>query len=414
MRVLISTVGSHGDVLPFVALGRAMSQRGHDVRLYGNGLYAAAARDAGVTFIETSAAQLAQEALAHRGATASRSGLTMIAQRLMTTVRPTFDAMARDILPGRTLLVGSSLAFAPHLLADAQRLPLAAVHLSPSMFRSEHFAPRISPLGHFARWPRAIKRATWALMDRRFLDPLFTQPLNRIRAELGLPPVQRVMHRWIHEATVTIGLFPEWLAPRQPDWPAGLKLTGFPMYDGAATELAPALQAFLKAGPPPVVFTAGTANTTSEAFYEESVRACAQSRLRGVMVAGSRNQLPAALPAHVFHAAYAPFGELLPRAAAVVHHGGIGTLSQALKAGVPQLIRPMAYDQFDNASRACTLGVAAELLPRAYRAPRAIDAIARLTGDASVRAACRTLAQRLGREDGLRATCEALEAAGAR
>jgi rhamnosyltransferase subunit B len=71
---------------------------------------------------------------------------------------------------------------------------------------------------------RAIKRATWAMamMDRRFLDPAFCRPLNQIRAGLGLPPVRRVLHQWIHEATVTAGLFPEWLAPRQPDWPADL------------------------------------------------------------------------------------------------------------------------------------------------------------------------------------------------
>jgi rhamnosyltransferase subunit B len=145
---------------------------------------------------------------------------------------PTFTAMAHDVLAGETLLVGSSLAFAPRLLAEAERLPFAAVHLAPSMFRSDHLAPRMSPLGHFEHWPRAIKHATWALMDRRLLDPAFGVPLNEVRAGLGLAPVRRVFHEWIHRATVTVGMFPEWLAPRQPDWPADLKLTGFPMYDG--------------------------------------------------------------------------------------------------------------------------------------------------------------------------------------
>ena len=412
MRVLISAVGSHGDMLPFVGLGRAFRERGHDVRLYGNGLFSALVNSAGLTFVETSDAQLGRDALADPRATETKSGLAMIAQRGMATVIPTFAAMARDVLAGETLLVGSSLAFAPRLLAEVQRLPFAAVHLAPSMFRSDHLAPRMSPLGHFERWPRVIKHATWALMDRRFLDPAFGVPLNEVRAELGLAPIRRVFHEWIHQATVAVGMFPEWLAPRQPDWPADLKLTGFPMYDGEqAGSLSPELQAFIDAGPAPVVFTAGTANTTSENFYAESAAACQRLNLRGILVAGQRSQLPDTLPAGVVHVPYASFSQLFPRSTAVVHHGGIGTLSQALRAGIPQLIRPMAYDQFDNASRACRLGVATELLPRSYRGARLDTALRRLLSEPAMRAACEQLAFRMEGQDGSRRTCEVLEGA---
>jgi len=162
LRVLISAVGSHGDTLPFVGLGRALQERGHDVRVYGNGLFSELVSRAGLAFVETSDSQLGREVLADRRATQSRSGLRMIAQRGMVTVMPTFVAMERDVLAGETLLIGSSLAFAPRLLAETQRLPFAAVHLAPSIFRSDHMAPRMSPLGHFERWPRAVKRAVWA------------------------------------------------------------------------------------------------------------------------------------------------------------------------------------------------------------------------------------------------------------
>ncbi|CAN5893278.1 glycosyltransferase [soil metagenome] len=412
MRILISAVGSHGDTLPFVGLGCALRERGHDVRLYGNGLFSALVRAAGLSYVETSDAQLARDLLADRRATKSRAGLAMIAQRGMATVMPTYAAMARDVLAGDTLLVGSSLSFAPRLLGEVRRLPFAAVHLSPSMFRSDHLAPRMSPLGHFERWPRAIKRATWALVDRRMLDPAFGAPLNEIRAGLGLPPIRRVFHQWIHEGAVTIGMFPEWLAPRQPDWPADLKLTGFPMYDGEQAEtFSPELDAFIEAGPAPVVFTAGTANSTSERFYAESAEACRRLGLRGILVAGQRSQLPDTLPVGVFHVAFASFSQLFRRSAAVVHHGGIGTLSQAFGAGIPQLIRPMAYDQFDNASRACQLGVARELLPRAYRGTRLHKALAGLLDDVEMRAASEKLAMRMKGQDGLRKTCEVLEGA---
>ncbi|MCR6480415.1 glycosyltransferase [Variovorax sp. ZS18.2.2] len=410
MRVLISAVGSHGDVLPFIGLGCALRDRGHEVRLYGNGMFGTLIDKAGLTFVETSDAQLARDALADKRATQTKSGLGMVAQGVMTTVMSAYQAMARDVLPEKTLLVGSSLAFAPRLLAEVERLPFAAVHLAPSMFRSDYLAPRMSPLGHFERWPRAIKHATWALMDRRFLDPAFGAPLNQIRADLGLPPVRRVLHEWIHQATVTVGLFPDWLAPRQPDWPVHLKLTGFPMYDGHQEEvLSPEVQAFLSSGPAPVVFTAGTANTTSESFYAESTLACQRLNMRGILVAGQRSQLPAVLPQGVIHVAYAPFSQLFSRSAVVVHHGGIGTLSQALRAGIPQLIRPMAYDQFDNSSRACRLGAAKELLPRAYRGSRLDKSLQALSGDASIRLTCEQLATQMESQDGLRRTCEVLE-----
>jgi len=89
--------------------------------------------------------------------------------------------------------------------------------------------------------------------------------------------------------------------------------------------------------------------------------------LRGILVAGQRSQVPGNLPPDVVHVAYASSSQLFARSAAAVHHGGISTLSQALRAGIPQVIRPMAYDEFEDASRACRLVVTTELLPRSYR-----------------------------------------------
>jgi len=413
LRILISPVGSHGDTLPFVGLGLALQGRGHDVRIYGNGFYADWFERAGLDFVETSDAQLARDALADRRATDSRGGLKMISEGLMATVRPTVDAMARDLGDGPAWLLGSSLAFAPRLLAEMRQLPFAAVHLSPSMYRSAYLAPRLTPLGHFEGWPHAVKSGFWALADRLFLDPLFAAPLNRIRAELGLAPVRRLMHDWIHAGRLNIGMFPAWFAAPQPDWPVGLRLTGFPLHDSdSGAAFSRELADFLAAGASPAVFTAGTANTSSEDFYAASAAACERLGIRGVLVASQRGQLPHRLPPGVIHQAYAPFSQLFARASVAVHHGGIGTLSQALRAGVPQLIRPMAYDQFDNSSRACRLGVARELSIAAYGRPGRLDAgLAELAGNSAVQGACARIAARMQHDDGLGAACNALEAA---
>jgi len=190
--------------------------------------------------------------------------------------------------------------------------------------------------------------------------------LNEVRQELGLAPVRRPLHQWLHSPTRVIGLFPEWFAAPAADWPEQVRLTGFPLYDGPnAHRLAPDLVHFLfDQGDPPIVFTAGTAQSHGKEFFRAAVEACLRLRARGVLVSAATEQLPADTPPSVRAFAYAPFSELLPRAKAIVHHGGIGTAAQALKAGIAQVVVPLAYDQPDNAARLRQLGVASILSPR--------------------------------------------------
>ncbi len=399
MKILIVAAGSHGDVLPFIGLGRDLQRHGHEVRLFAAAVFAPRAADAGLPFTEVLTAAEYRQFLADRDATDARKGMVLLARAVNDAQRRCLGLLARECEPGRTLVVGSSLAWSTRLLGELQRVPVATVHLAPSWFRSEHRAPSIGPLGHLEGAPAFVKRMIWRVMDRRFLDPLFTVPLNTLRAEHGLPPVSRLFHRWIHEGDLTLGLFPAWFAPPQPDWPAGVPLAGFPLDDpGADAPLPPEVQAFLAAGEPPVAFTAGTANTTSHAFYEASVRACERSGRRGLLLVQDAAQRPAVLPPGVAAFGFVPFKALLPRVAALVHHGGIGTTSQALRAGVPQLVRPMGYDQFDNARRAMALGVARQLLPRGYRPARVARVLDELLADPTIRARCAERAAALSRE----------------
>lgn len=413
MRVLIAALGSHGDMLPFIGIAQLLRDRGHDVRIYSNGHYADLVRGSGLVFVQTSEAQLLRDAFADPRAVQTRAGVQLIAEGVAGSLLPTYQAMAQDVVAGHTLLVGSTLAFAAHLLAETHGLPYAVVHLSPSVFRSLHDTPRLGASTAIQHLPRWLKRAAFAAADRWFLDPLLAAPLNAVRHPMGLPPVRRVMRGWLHEADLTVGLYPRWFAAQQPDGPPHVLLAGFPLHDGgeeAAPESGSALRAYFDEGPAPLVFTAGTANTQSQAFYAVSAAACAQLGLRAVLVAGRRDQLPTQLPPGVIHVRYAPFSWMFSRAAGVVHHGGIGTLSQALAAGVPQLIRPMAYDQFDNAQRACRLGVARELLPAQYRLPALAHRLAAMLGDGALRDRCADVATRFAQHDGLATVCDALEA----
>ena len=150
-------------------------------------------------------------------------------------------------------------------------------------------------------------------------------------------------------------------------------MTGFAFYDGRnELEMPPELSRFLDDGPPPIVFTLGSSAVwVARDFYRESIAAAKLLGRRAVLLIGDdRNRSDEPLPPEVIAVNYAPFEALLPRACAMVHHGGVGTTSQGLRAGVPTLIVPFAFDQPDNAAHAERLGTS-RTLPRENTRPSA-------------------------------------------
>lgn len=409
MKILIATLGSVGDVLPFVALGKEIQRRGHDVRLYSNPAFERFARESNLPFVPVGSVDKIDTFLHSSNSTDPIKGMKMVAEGTVNSIPAFYDAMEKDIASGQTMVIGSSFAFAARVLGEKHGLPTAVVHLAPSWFRSEFMAPRFSPIGHMKNAPRFLKRMIWKGMDKRFLDPIYAEPFNRYRAQLGLNPISRLMHDWIHDADICIGMFPEWFAERQADWPSNFHATGFPLYDhGNAKQLPEEVTAFLEAGPAPVAFTAGTANASSHRFFATSAEACKIAGRRGMLITQHPEQLPSSLPEGVAHFSYIPFKALLPRLAAFVHHGGIGSTSQAMLAGVPQLIRPMAYDQFDNASRAARLGIAKEILPRQYKPQTVARLIQRLPDSQEIKARCADVARKTQVVEGVSLTCNIL------
>ena len=257
--------------------------------------------------------------------------------------------------------------------------------------------------------PRALKQLLLALIDR-VADRALGPAVNIHRRELGLGRARHITSQWSHSPTCVIGMFPDWFAPVQPDWPPHVHLTGFPLYDERdVSEVPDEVAAFLDAGDPPVVFVAGSGNQQAQRFFHAAADACGRLGRRGLLLTRYREQLPAELPDGVRHFDYVPFTEVLPRAVALVHHGGIGSAAQALAAGVPHLVMPMTFDQPDNAGRLRELGVA-RVLPRArFRGPAVARELDQLLGSTETADRCRTLKERLKGVNGLTAACEVIE-----
>jgi UDP:flavonoid glycosyltransferase YjiC (YdhE family) len=307
------------------------------------------------------------------------------------------------------VLAAAGFAFGARIAHEKLGIPLATIHLQPLCLRTLYRNAKL-PLLFLPNWyPRLVKRFAYQLIDLG-ADWLLAPFINAFRSELGLPPVRRLFADWWHSPQRIIGLFPEWFAPFQPDWPPQTLLTGFPQYDQSGDlEILDEVEDFLNDGEPPIVFTPGSLVRHARQFFEASIEACQLLGRRGVLLTRYEEQVPRTLPDRVRHFSYIRFSYLLPRAAALVHHGGIGTMAQAFAAATPQVVMPGHLDQPDNAIRATRLGVATVVKPRSYRGPVVARAIESLIGSSEIADRCRSVAQKCCDGDSLANTCEVIE-----
>ena len=143
-----------------------------------------------------------------------------------------------------------------------------------------------------------------------------------------------------------------------------------------------------------IAFTPGSGMRHGQDFFGAAIGACGRLKRRGLLLTRHRANIPGKLPPDILHVNFAPLSQVLPRCAALVHHCGIGTLSQALSAGVPHVAMPMAHDQPDNAERLRKLGVAAVIPVARFNADSLTDALKRVTESARVAASCKEAARK--------------------
>lgn len=406
LRILIVPFGAAGDVHPLVGLGLALRERGHDVTVVTHGWFEPLVRRSGLGYLGYAGAEEFLALTSVPGTAHVAKAFRLMVERAILPLVPRLFALLREAHePGRTVVVAQPLAFAARIAQEALGVPLATVHLHPFFLRSA-----CDPLLFPAHAPRPVKRivhrAIDALVDRRI-----GRELNAFRAGLGLAPVRRIALHWWNSPDLVLALFPAWLAPRQPDWPARTLQTGFVLFDESGVTRAPeGLGGFLDAGAPPVVFAAPSWMRHGQRFFEVAVEACRLSGRRGILLTRFPEQLPARLPDAVRHFDFVPYGALLPRAAALVHHGGMGNLACALAAGIPQLVSPIHLDHPHNAALAWELGVAVRLGPRSWRAAEVARALDSLLGSARVAERCRDLAKRVDPPSALANACSGIEA----
>ena len=396
---ILSAPGSRGDLNPLLSIGVELRRRGFDVAISLVESYAAIARDAGLDPYPLVSRQEFEDVLADPAIWKIVPGILKVLRGVASQFTERhFELVRRLYRPRRTVLISHPLDFASRILRDLEPdLPLVDVHLAPMLLRTKQQPPVLTPWNFSPGRLGATFDLTYWLADKLVVDPILGSTINRIRKRCGLGPVRRVMHRWCLSPDLILAMYPEWFAPATDGFLPQLRHVGFPLDDASTEHLDVPHDS-------PIVFTGGTANRHAKDLFRRAAEACDSLRIGGILLTTHQVSVPMSLPPTVRHMGYVPLGKLLPHCRAIVHHGGIGTTSQALRAGIPQLVRPMAFDQFDNAARVQRLGVGRVLRKDAEM----VSLLESMLGDETATTA-REVAQRFGMKSAAVSAADAVE-----
>jgi rhamnosyltransferase subunit B len=411
MNIIIVGIGSWGDMNPLLGIGAVLKKKSHSITVLANSYFEKAVKQAGLDFYSIGRADEYIEMIGKTGdSDMRRAACDYLYIRPM---KPVYDYCAAHYIQGDTVVVCSISSLGARLAHEKFGMPMVSINLAPMMFISAYDPPLFS-INPYPRWiPRWVYRfafnAGFAIFDHDICPQL-----NTLRKEIGLPPQRKVL-RWMLSPQKIIGLFPGWFAKSQPDWPPQAELTGFPLFEGGDMKDSPLpadLEKFLADGDAPIIVTPGTTNYKYSSFFVKAVEAITKLGVRAIFISRFKGQIPANLPSSIRFYDYLSFSQVLHRASALIHHGGIGTMAEAFHAGIPQLIVPWGIDQFDNGARVKALGVGDVISSRKCTAKSLEEKLAYLLYRPEVRERCKEISDKMRASDPIHDTCRIIEYVG--
>lgn len=416
-HILLSTFGSLGDLHPFMALAQALQAQGARTVLTSHPDYRAKVEAAGIAFapcgpdMEAYSRDLGLEPAEIIQRFSRDHGFLL--KRLLAPYIEDGIAALRPLARETDLVVASSYAYAAHITAWLEKRPFATVALQPAVMLSAWDPPKLreAPLYLHPRqeWQRQYNRLIFRLGAQKLAGAM--KPIRALYDRYGVnAPVGL---GGVFSSGLTLGLYSPLLGKVMPDFPPHSVITGFPFFDsedGHESRLSAPLAAFLDEGPAPLVFSLGSAAVRDgTAFFRTAAKVARALDQRAVLLVGSDSPLLTEdFGPEVLSVAYAPHSLLMPRARVNIHHGGIGSTAQALRAGQPQLIVPVFGDQFDNAFRVKRLGCGLSLPFAQWRAHKAAQALRKVMAADDLSRNALSYGQSVAAEDGAQAAASRL------
>lgn len=411
-RIVLNTFGSFGDVHPYLALAQELRRRGHEAVIATMEIYREHVEKIGLEFapVRPNFPQpKEQDPELIAAIMEPKTGPKFLMEGVVfPAVRDSYADLLAAVA-GADLLVTHPAAPAGPLVGRKIRMTWISTVLAPLSFFSA-YDPPVPP---FWQWTKVFSKLGPRVM--KFLldvskSPFKAKPVVELRDELGLSDTGNPMFDGQHSPTLVLALFSKLFGPPQPDWPPQAEATGFCYYHDPNAGLPPELSDFLDAGPAPIVFTLGSSAVwVARDFFRESIAAAKSLGQRAVLLVGDERNHPGSLPDGMIAVDYVSYQSLMPRASVVVHHGGVGTTSHGLLAGVPTLIVPFAFDQSDNAEHAERLGCSRTIYREKYRAPRVANDLGKLLGEPQYARRASEVSSQLKQEDGPARASDAIE-----
>lgn len=403
-RIVISTFGSFGDIHPYMALALELKRRGHQPVIATMEYYRQKIEGAGLEFhparpnIPAPGAQ--DQELIEKIMNPKTGPRFLTEQVVFPAVRESYSDLLQAVDTHTDLLITHPAAPAGPLVARKAGIKWISTVLAPLSFFSA-YDPPVPPywswMGNLRVLGPGFMGTFLGIMKSSYKATLITD----FRDELKLEDHGNPMFEGQHSPSRVLALFSSVFAQPQPDWPTQARTTGFCFYDSGHERTMPVeLIDFLDRGDPPIVFTLGSSAVwVAKDFYRHSIEAAKRIGKRAILLIGDSRNLPEPLPENMIAVDYASYQSLLPHAWVTVHHGGVGTTSQCLRAGTPTLIVPFAFDQMDNADHARRLGTSRTLSRKFYTVERVARELTLLENSSYAKSA-QHVAQRLGSENG--------------
>ena len=384
--VLFSGSGTKGDIFPLIGLALELSGRGFRVAFLTNDYHRDLVEGNGLQFLSTGNKEDYTRFHGDSRIWDPRNDVLEIGfdSLLKTTILSSYRLTIEQFNRNKNLAVvgmfpsinGATMA------ADALAIPHTTLTLAPRYVPSLVEPP--APL----RWmvpfwiPKSLRKrvlagVVWA-SDRRVARKGYFKKLNEIRRSCGIPPISTpLMKSAFPQHHLNLAMFPGWYGMRTSDWPTNLHAVGFPEFaqvDHGAQAIA---DKFIRVHGSPLAFTTGTGVQDATRLFSEGKKICKNLDVPGLFVGKVDNRREYGTEGFL-HLDYIDFKFVLPRCRAIVHHGGIGTLAEAVRAAIPQLVRPLAFDQFDNADRVHRLGLGTFVMPKNFHEKRVTPIIRKL------------------------------------
>ncbi len=405
VQILTVCYGTLGDVYPLLLLSQGLAQQGHDVTIISTLDLQATIQSYHLKFYPILDQDFYLKMMKFDG---KGTVIKEVQHYLIEEPTPEVYRAVKNCMGTKKTLLISSLAsaYATRIVADACKLPCVIIHYAPAGLLSAREPTRVDEKDTFNKIPPWSRPLMLSLMTTCLLGPTVVKAVNKLRKNYGLAPIKpNQLMTWLNEGLSSedtiflLGLFPDWFARPLCDekaervmqgLPKKLYLTHYPLVDNRQKDyqLPETVQSFLQKYPKPLVFTFGTRVGKAKQLFTLAQKACEALQRPAIFLSAFAENIPGNLPDFILHKDYLPLSEIIPKAAILVHHGGIGTASQAFAAGIPQLIRPTMGDQFDNAARVTQLGVGLELSCKQFTEENLIHALEALLNQASFQTAC--------------------------